>query len=181
MNRQLKYEENLYEYYSKASTQNIQDGMHWYYKAHHSCETYARHLNMPLYKFVAIVAALSPQKKWENNIKDAIKFILSGGKCKLFATNVMKNKCFKIMHLENDKEVLKILNGNKIKNFYLNILKPYKSGGVTVDRHVMTSVGMQGSLTNKKYKEISNVHRKVSEKIGIKAHELQAIVWLVVR
>ena len=68
MDRQIQYETNLYNTYVKATSENIQDGMRWYYKAHNNCKKYSRYLNMPLYKFVAIVAALSPQKRWENNI-----------------------------------------------------------------------------------------------------------------
>ena len=60
-------------------------------------------------------------------------------------------------------------------------MRPYKSDAVTIDRHAIRSVAMQGTLTDKKYKEIAAVHQKVSKKIGIKPHELQAIIWLVVR
>lgn len=185
MERLEQYEAALYENYLNATDLNIKEGMYWYKEAHMRCEKVAEELNVPLYQFIAIVAALSPQKRWERNIEDAILYVTSKGKAKLFATDVTKEKCKKILKLDKDiienEKIKDILNGNKIKSFYNNILRPYKNDTVTIDRHAIKSVNMQGTLTDKKYREIQAVHHKVSKKIGIKAHELQAILWLVVR
>ena len=185
MNRIDEYELELNKNYLLATNIQIMEGMSWYWEAHRNCQGHAEILKVPLYQFIAIVAALSPQKRWEKNIEDAVKYITSGGKAKLFATKVMKDKCKQILALDknslNTDKVNEILKGNKIKSFYENILRPYKDGKVTVDRHAMRSVNMQGTLTDKKYKEIESIHKKVSKQIGIKPHELQAIVWLVVR
>ncbi len=185
MERIEQYEYELNKNYLLATNEQISSGMSWYWEAHRNCNSHAKLLDVPFYQFVAVVAALSPQKQWEKNIGDAILYITSKGKAKLFATTYMKDKCKAILKLDrnslNTDEVKKILNGNKIKSFYENILRPYKSDAVTIDRHAIRSVAMQGTLTDKKYKEIAAVHQKVSKKIGIKPHELQAIIWLVVR
>ena len=185
MNRIEAYEEALHNNYLQATNTQIMEGMSWYWEAHRNCQSHAEILDIPLYQFVAIVAALSPQKRWEKNIEDAIKYISSGGKAKLFATGIMKDKCKQILKLDKDSlntdKVNEILKGNKIKSFYENILRPYKSDKVTIDRHAIRSVNMEGTLTNKKYREISEVHKKVSKQIGIRPHELQAIIWLTVR
>jgi len=178
--RQQQYERALNASYLHATTENVASGMSWYWEAHRRCKIHATRFKMPLYKFVAIVASLSPQKQWERNIDDAVSYIKYKGNCKLFATGVMLNKCKRILDAQ-EHEIEGILKGNKITSFYNNIYKPFKSDRVTIDRHAIKSVDMQGTLTDKKYKEISQAHVNVAQRIGIKAHELQAIIWLIVR
>ena len=180
MERQQQYEKALNNIYLDATTINISSGMTWYYGARRRCEVHAKRFKMPLYQFIAIVAALSPQKQWERNIDDAVKFVKYKGNHKLFATKVMLKKCHDILNAQ-ESEIEGILKGNKITSFYNNIYKPFKSDKVTIDRHAMRSVNMQGVLTDKKYREIERAHVNVARNKGIKAHELQAIIWLVVR
>lgn len=192
--RKLEYKKKLKEVYLQVGDDHIRHGMHWYREANRECIRKARELRIEPYLFIAVVAALSPQKKWESNIDDAVKYITSHGKAKIFATDAMKQKCKEILAINgyiygrcgkhmiyNPEKVRKILKGRKVVSFFNNILVPHISMTVTVDRWAMRSVGMQGTLTNKKYGEIEDVHKEVAKEIGILPHELQAICWCKVR
>ena len=99
-------------------------------------------LNVSKRQVLGIVSALSPLKEWSKNKELAVDLIMSGD-CGHMQRN--KQKALDILSLKGsdfrdgdqmvyDFKIRKILNGDKTKNFYLNMVYP-SGGGVTVDRH----------------------------------------------
>lgn len=174
-----EYETRLESHFTDANDTDIHGGMTWYKDAHFKCKRISKILGVDFNKFVAIVAILSPQKKWEKNIEEAVTFIRKGMKAKLFATKRQKALCFKVLNSSNIKDLH--IGGMKVTSFYKNILNPFKSDTVTVDRHAMKSIGFTKSLTPKQYGIIELAHKNVAKKFNIRPHELQAICWIVVR
>jgi hypothetical protein len=177
--------EQLNNLYLQASDSHIKHGMTWYWDAHHICKRIAKHTRLPLYKVVGVMAALSPRNKWARNISDCAEICKTPKRkrkhVKTCCYSAMKRKAIKVLDAESPEEVYKILNGTKIQSFYSNILKPWKSDTVTVDVWAMRSVGLDKAPNKTEYKQVSDAYKQVANKRGIKPHELQAIIWGVIR
>jgi thermostable 8-oxoguanine DNA glycosylase len=96
------------------------------------------------------------------------------------------------MTAESEGEVLRILNGNKISSFYLNLLHPNKETRVTIDRHAIACMTQkvddvkpledgQYSMTDKQYVSFEQVFKDVSDELNLCAHQVQAITWVSYR
>jgi len=148
-------------------------------------------------KVLGIVSALSPLKEWNKNKELAVDLILSGD-CGHMKNN--KQKALDILALKNDKpivmdeKILGILNGDKTKRFYLNMMYPsgsgatlfsslYPGGGVTVDRHAIaiaigrTATEIEQVLTPNKYTFIENCYKITADALGLTPLHLQSITW----
>ena len=174
------YKTKLRSKFLLATDKDIQYGMSWYWTAHRACQRQAALYGIPVEKFIAMVAVLSPQKRWEKNITDVISFLTHGSKARIFATKRQKLLCADILHNENN-DLESLLGGLKVTSFYSNMLKPWKHDKVTIDRHAMRSIDFTKSLTKKQYGEIQVAHQEVALEKGVKPHELQAIIWSVIR
>lgn len=152
----------------------------WYREAH----TYGLDLYLmfeeSLVKVFGIIAALSPQKSWNENKRLAKEF-LKGNESGQTKANL--NKARRILDLprSNKEDVLDILNGEKTKAFFLNMLEPNTVNGVTVDRHaVEIAVGKvldNHTMTVKQYQFFERCYFIAANKIGILPHEIQAVTW----
>jgi hypothetical protein len=133
-----------------------------------------------------IIAALSPVKQWKQNKKCAIELILSGdcGHMKQF-----KNKALAILHSSGSEEdILKILHGQKIQNFYLNIRYPKLAIALTIDRHALSvCLGRwidqteYSGLTGKQYQFFAECYRIAALKLNVSPLLVQSVTWLVWR
>lgn len=108
----------------------------WYANANKLAEIMANNNDTTKAKAVGVIAALSPLKTWEQNLKIARDFLLTGtaGHMGQFV-----NKAIQIVNSDgSDETILDILRGRKISAFYLNILYPNKANNVTIDRHALS-------------------------------------------
>ena len=173
--------DELNKLYLQANSEHIHTGMTWYYNAHNICKRIAKYTKTDLYKVVGVMAALSPRNKWHRNISDCVDVIRKGKKATVCTFNANKNKALKILAAKDQKEVYTLLNGRKVQSFYNNILKPYKCDTVTVDVWAMRSVGLDRAPNKTLYNEVESSYKTLAALKGIKAHELQAILWGVIR
>ncbi len=133
-------------------------------------------------KVSGIIASLSPLKSWDENKKITITF-LQGGKAK--HTAVMVNKAKLILSSNGDVDVIaEILNGNKITSFFLNILQPYTSQAVTIDRHAISIAvgesltGDQLQISTNQYKFFETCYRVAANKRNELPSQMQAVTWV---
>lgn len=144
---------------------------------------------LEMYKACGIFAALSPQMSVERNRELFIQYLKYG---KASHYGQLNSKCDEIMTAESEEEVSKILNGNKISSFYMNLLHPCKETRVTIDRHAIACMTQkiddvkpledgQYSMTNRQYSMFETIFKQVSDELGVLAHELQAITWVSYR
>ena len=175
-----KYKANITRTLNKSKQAHIDYGMEWYEQAREYCQGIAIRYKLPLYAVVGALAALSPRNKWERNKSDLVAVIEHGENATTATFNRMKDKAIMCLNATSEQEAVKILNGKKITNFFLNIYHE-ECNFVTVDVWAMRVVGLKKSLTNKVYDEITQAFREVAEVYDIMPKQLQAITWGVVR
>jgi|DEB0MinimDraft_10_1074344.scaffolds.fasta_scaffold51618_2 hypothetical protein len=150
---------------------------------------------------LGIVSALSPLKEWSKNKDLAVDLIYSGD-CGHMQRNKQKaldilnlqysgsghpmdsqrDEVFKEENVYYDDEILKILNGDKTKRFYLNMVYP-SGGGVTVDRHAIaiaigrTATDKEQSISSAVYTFLEECYIMTSETLGLTPLHLQSITW----
>ncbi len=177
---------NLANIYSKVDPAVIAAGLNWYKSANDFCQTIADQYNTPLPKVCAVLSALSPGTNYEQNKKDCenlIKYtkgLIDKPKFTTYGANVVK--ALNILKTDkNPLEYFSLKTGAKTYNFYLNILNPYESKEVTIDRHayaIATGEVYRG-LTPNQYSLVAAHYVKQAEKLGILPLQLQAVLWEV--
>ena len=190
--------ENIISVYRMATPEEKRDGIVWYANAYADCKRIAVDCDVPIHIVVGVVAALSPNNKWDRNVtnaRDLIEGYLNGDhveNIKVSTYNAMKNKAWAILEAMPDTDnVITILNGQKITSFYQNIMG-YDT--CTVDGHAKNIFyGVRHGLTDDKtnvgkreYKEISQAYVDAGKRVRVngrplKAFEIQAITWVVWR
>tara|TARA_R110000851_G_scaffold102666_2_gene219359 strand:+ start:1133 stop:1732 length:600 start_codon:yes stop_codon:yes gene_type:complete len=190
--------DNIIKVYKLATPEEKRDGVVWYANAYADCHRIALDLNVPVHIVTGVVAALSPNNKWERNVVNAHALIeghLNGDgidDIRVSTYNAMKRKAWHLLEEMPDHEgVIDILNGQKIVSFYRNIMG---DDTCTVDGHAKNIYyGERHSLTDdktnvtkKEYKFISDAYVKAGKRVrvngrSLKAFEIQAITWVVWR
>jgi len=175
---------NILKCYETASLTSIQDGATWYREAQDIATVIGRlggfKNHQALFIGAGVLAALSPQVEWGDNIQWAIQLVVKGVRKQTHANH---NKALRILHGEKPYTVL---GGYKVRAFYKAIVAPEGSGEPVIDRHAL-AIYMGRNVTEKEltYLQIPKVmarlqgaYRRASNKVGIHHHELQAITWL---
>lgn len=198
-----KVKDNLDHWYNLATIEEIRKGNNWYFNAFVEAEFMAMLFGIPIEKVVGVIAALSPNNKWERNLQDAHKMCMhynSGSdnfdKIKVCTYDSNKNKAIEILNIsdngdENDHfmpEIKKILNGRKTISFFDNIVNHEFgrkcSKRVTIDRwhlRICFDQMREVNLTDKVYDELEKITLKKAEEKGLKGFQFQAIIWEVIR
>lgn len=164
---------------------------HWYQEANE----WAVEVSEFLFKFsgrrisvqqvLGVVSALSPMQEWNKNKEIAIDLIMTGD-CGYMERG--KQKARDILRLGGhfrhfDTEIKSILNGEKTKTFYENMVYPTRSSGVTVDRHAISiAIGhiaddKEQSISTGVYTFIENCYIMTAETLGLAPLHLQSITW----
>ena len=185
--------ENILAIYRLANPDEVKHGMTWYHQARCECQKIADLYKMPLHIVVGVVAALSPNNKWDRNItnaEDLIAAYMAGDhieSVKVSTYHKMKEKAWGILDVIPDQHETKLLlNGQKIVSFYGNIMG---DDGCTIDGHARNiaygeRVGLTDDKTNigkKEYAVLQDMYRQAASQCGIKAYEMQAITWVAWR
>ena len=161
----------------------------WYAVERAFCDDLAVKYRIDIGVSTGIVSAISPQKGWEENKKQARKFCQSVklshdnlGTCGATKDNVKKaNRIFNSKGA--DQEIWSILNGNKTQRFFKNLLYPYSSEYVTIDRHAINVVlgrvpnNNEHSLTDRQYVFMEDCYKRTAKKLGLIPSTLQSITW----
>ena len=181
---------NILKVYRRATPEDIANGLEWYDRAKRYASIISNLSGVNLNTVVGVMAALSPNNRWERNVKDTERMVwawvkgedLSDFKVSCYTT--MKQKAWSILEddLTEDDDILTRLNGQKIRSFYSNIRGLTE---VTIDGHAYNiALGIRQGLTSDKtnmgkklYREMQSAYVKAAKRVGVKPHELQAITW----
>tara|TARA_R100000664_G_C2753364_1_gene140760 strand:+ start:872 stop:1534 length:663 start_codon:yes stop_codon:yes gene_type:complete len=175
--------------FALATTEEVVSGQQWYKSAHEIASRLARNNNITTAKAAGILAALSPNNKWERNCLDAERLIqayIHGDEDDARNINVctygaMKEKAIKILNLSNDlgnythkelyefTDIIEILNGPKIIEFYNCIMQ---RNDVCIDGHAY-SIWFGERMT---MKQVPNIGKRLRERI--KSDYLDATSWI---
>lgn len=185
-----QYVRNILKVYRQATVAEMESGIEWYARAKREAKRIATQFDVPLTTVVGVMAALSPNNRWERNKVDAFNLVsaycegLDIDAFKVSTYHTMKHKAWSIMQdaLTTDSDILARLNGQKIRSFYSNILGLDE---VTVDGHALNiargqRVGLTDDATNigkLLYRELQAAYVRAAKRAKVKPHEMQAITW----
>jgi hypothetical protein len=128
----------------------------WYEDASDLARGLSIEFNVDYLKVCGIIAALSPLKTWDENKKLATIFLRTG---KARHTTLCEGKAIAIANLSSwnlPEAIAEVLNGNKIKSFFINIAFPTNNEVVTIDRHAL-SICLNRSIVSQDYVGITNI------------------------
>ena len=181
---------NILKVYRRATSEDVANGLEWYDRAKRYASIISNLSGVNLNTVVGVMAALSPNNRWERNVKDTERMVWAWVKgedlsdFKVSCYNTMKAKAWSILEddLTDDTDILTRLNGQKIRSFYSNIRGLDE---VTIDGHAYNiALGIRQGLTSDKtnmgkklYREMQSAYVKAAKRVGVKPHELQAITW----
>lgn len=190
--------ENIIAMRRKAKPEDVAQGIAWYAKAYEECRVMAVKHNIPIHIVIGVVAALSPNNRWEINLANAdalITAFINGGNadevsCSTY--HAMKHKAWSILEaMPNPDDTKTILNGRKIVCFYENIMG---EDTCTIDGHARNIAyderhNLTDTKTNigvKEYAMLQEAYRLAAKRCRVngrrlKAYELQAITWVTWR
>lgn len=179
---QAKLVKNILEVYNN---QDHQRELNWYETANKLASKLGRLYNVTALQAAGVLAALSPLKSWDENMRIAEAYLKNGS---AYHTSTMMLKAQDIISYKGtltEEFILTTLNGNKIQNFFLNIAFPKSELGVTIDRHAISiAVGeslpnhMLTAITDKQYEFFADAYKIAASKVGILPHEMQAATWV---
>ena len=182
--------ENLLGLWEQALDFEVEQGVEWYHDARKICTAYAKVCGMDVDLFAAIVAAVSPRTAWEKNISLAVDIVsawLSGwtledalGNIGTLGMNV--KRAWEILTNRNPDDALK---GPKIRSFWRNIIRP-DWDGVTVDTWAYRAClgdpfAAVSTFDIMAYLDMQAAYQSAAVVVGLKPHEFQAVVWVVIR
>lgn len=187
--QQIKH--NIEGVLKRGSPSLLAEALDWYNGANRFAKEYEKY-GKPMFINSGIISCFSPQKGWYQNIVIAENYLRSGGKeAKHFGALVRKADQLYSMDItlyptddEKDKEVCRILHGDKICNFYHNIAHPGKTDHITLDVHMCQLLtGDMGIkvLSPKMYKQFAEWLVEIAKEEGFVPSELQAYLWLIWR
>ena len=175
---------NIIKCYETASLSSIRDGATWYKEAQDIATVIGRlggfKNHQALFVGAGVLAALSPQVEWGDNIQWAIQLVVKGIRKQPYANH---NKALRILQGEKPYTVL---GGAKVRAFYKAIVAPEGSGEPVIDRHAL-AIYMGRNVTEKELQYLQSpkvmgrlqwAYKKASNEMGIHHHDLQAITWL---
>ena len=187
---------NILAVFFKATDLETINGAEWYPAANHAAQIMAARYSVTLETVAGVIAALSPNNKWERNLTDADSMIRAysmGGhnaadSIKVGTYNANKTKALAIL---SGDDCLQILGGLKVRAFYDCIV-----GGdsVCIDGHAYAiwtggyiPTTKTPKITPKLYDAISADYRLAAATINCilqaeySAAQIQAITWVVWR
>ena len=179
---------NILKLYRQATDEDTANGVEWYARAERMAKAIAEDAGLPLPTVIGVMAALSPNNRWERNCRDAAVMCQAWqngegmDSFKVSCYNTMKAKAWAILDLglTDDEDILSHLNGQKIRSFYSNIRGLDE---VTIDGHALNIArgkreGLTSDKTNmgkREYRELQAAYVKAAKRVGVKPHVLQAI------
>lgn len=172
------YVANIVAKFNAATLAQVAKGRAWYPVAHDLAVMFG---DGNAAMGAGIIAALSANKRWSENIKLATD--AANGNVHGHVGNAL-DKVRAILSGIAPEDVLPM--AAKTGNFYRNILDPTDNDAVTVDRHAHDiAVGEvygdadRGLSTPNRYATMANAYRIAAAQLGETASVVQAVTWTV--
>ena len=174
---------HIIDTYNNASESSIAEGKVWYSHANHIAWQVTKLLGSKDIRVGAgIIASLSPQMDWGENVTEALRFVSVGFSTKQTRANNMKAK-----RISEGDDPETVLGGLKVTAFYHAILEPFGDTPPVVDRHAIDI--HKGELVSKRDRNramsnprvisrIQTSYKLASKKLGVHWHVVQAVTWV---
>lgn len=176
-----------------------EEGLNWYVIANQKAEAIANRFYMlSLPKVCGVIAALSPNNRWERNLIDAellLKHAVKNGRISDFKTGTYDRNKGKAWMIAHGASPLEVLGGNKVRAFYQCLLNPQNQDTVCVDSHAINiALGRQApiahtpTLTPDKFKLLAGCYCIATQEINADSLEksvlplqVQSATWAYYR
>ena len=183
------YTRRILKTFDNATPEDIRAGVEWYAVAKDQAQALAKAYGQPLHIVVGVIAALSPNNRWERNLKDAenmLKAWRQGDDVQdvvVCTYKAMRKKAWGILEAAPDVAgVLTLLNGQKIVAFAECILG---RDACCIDGHALNIArGQRESLSSDKtnvgkklFRDLQRAYSNAGQRRGFTAFEMQAITW----
>ena len=178
---------NVLSVFDSATSAEVAEGKSWYLAAN----ALAWEIDpMRPWNGAGVIAALSPRLRWDKNEAYArLAYSLKGYDIGEVASYIpaLGNSRTKALRMVNGEHVSDVIGGGlKTNAFWDNILNPYTSEAVTVDKHAFdiangVRTGYSTVITDKAYREIASLYREAAHIVGIAPLHMQAITWVTWR
>jgi len=148
-------------------------GRLWYTFAHLAATELALRYGYSMAVTAGVIAALSPRRRWAENLKLADDCL--GGRRPRTLGSCARTAC----EIRNGLRLPVDQRGPKTRAFYSSIMGDTES--VVVDVWMLRALGSKTKLTPARYKELSDIIRRVAAEVGERPTHFQAIVWCQIR
>lgn len=193
-----QYKQNLSLVFAAATAEEKAAGAVWYNKASELALCVAAEYDLTVEVVAGVIAALSPQVSWEQQVKSTGTFVawvqdhLKWGGEQLFhakdvaaaphaGTYANKVKAANILLTGN---VTRFLKGPKVEVFYQNMLG--EEANCTLDSWAIRAVTLnpladKGQARNKAGQAMRLAYQELAKDVGLTTAQFQAVVWLAFR
>ncbi len=194
---QLKAEwkANIAKVYEQATPREVQEGIEWYANANEAAKALSKAHHVSVHAAAGVIAALSPNNRWERNLRDADTLItayLNGDdilSVSVATYHKMREKAWAIMN-ERDasmERIADILNGQKIRSFFAGIMGNREE--CTIDGHArniayaerLSLSGSKFTIGKREYAALQQTYAEVGRDVGQPAYIVQAVTWVAWR
>lgn len=180
-----------------ATPTEVVDGAQWYIRAKDAAVVIADRYGLSLETVVGVIAALSPNNKWNRNVTDADQlcraFTLGGHPAAdSIKVSTYKANKLKALRILSGEQSWNVLGGLKVRAFYGCIMGDTMS--VCVDGHAYAiwmgeriPTTKTAKISPKLYVAISADYRRAAETVNnimganYSASQIQAITWIAYR
>jgi hypothetical protein len=198
----MAHTDSIIATYFQSNTLDRQMGAQWYHNAYMVCVTLGEKYGFCPNTVAGVIAALSPNNKWDQNVEDAETMLraycyeipFENVKVSTYSINKDKARTIIELQLDSDQYIEKVLRGNKTIAFYNCIAKDGNSDTPCIDGHAYNI--WNGSVSNLKevpsmsdktflliqdaYRDAAKLISSVTEKYH-SAAQIQAITWVAYR
>jgi hypothetical protein len=197
----MAHTDSILATYFQSSETDRQTGRQWYNNAHDICVTLGDKYGVHSDIVAGVIAALSPNNRWESNVIDAeimlrawaAEIDYSSVKVATYSNN--KDKAATIIDCNlNREQIVKVLRGNKTVAFFLCIASNGDSDTPCIDGHAynvwngtVSTLKEVPSLSDKTFRIIQDAYRDAAKIISTvtgeyhSAAQVQAITWVAYR
>lgn len=180
--------DNILRVFDQATDTEYDDGLHWY----NAANALAWEIDPARpYNGAGVIAALSPRLHWDkNSLYARLAYSLRGYSISEVESYIpaLGNSRVKALRMVNGEHVSNVLGkGMKTNAFWHNILNPYTSERVTVDKHAACIAwGEYGKYSDtvvkdKDYRLIESAYVEAAYIADIAPLQMQAICWVAWR
>lgn len=179
---------NLNLMFQRADKHDREEGMLAYQRYHAVMMTIANKYGVPLPRIIAGFVSLSPNSDYIGNLRSLISVCEGMRDCvpvdQITVSTYKHCRDRAALYLSGQKEFITNTTGQKILNFYHNVLDPFDPKWVTIDGHMVASwrgknLTMKEAIIRRKseYHEIGHAAKQLAFQNFMLPNQYQAIVW----
>lgn len=173
---------NILAFYAEATPAERAEGMAWYTTALEAAQNIAARTGLSVEVVVAVIAVLSPQKEWNENLAWAAEVCEAHVAGLSLPRRGLGNSLRRAaIALSGDlSDVDRAVGSPKVREFYRSILG--RPSAACVDRHALRIVAgdplsTPPAMTDARYRLAADAYREAGRELGVAARHVQAVTW----